>query len=339
MPRSIRKESGESAWGILELLNRTRMLIPLYAEYAAWKLSDYLSLLWPDRSARAIHELFTKGRIRSGGSPVGLSRRVGDLSEVEVVGDLGAMPAIYLGDQESMEGPGILYEDDRLIALSKPSGLPIIPDREKSLPSVLGWLIRREIEQRALKPPGQYLRYRVVHRIDRLTSGLVIVAKTPEAEREMGAAFEHRKVRKEYWAILRGVVKPACFAVNCPVVPGRKGKMRAKLIEQDGMDGPGSALSEFQVLERFPAHTLVRVRPWTGRTHQIRVHAWAAGYPLAIDPLYGPKENAFLPVPGMSRLTLHALRYELPESWPKVRTFECPLASDFERALVSLRRA
>ena len=262
------------------------------------------------------------GRMRSNGKPVARSRKVGELAEVEIVGELDSLPRIYLGEEESSGNPEILHEDDRIVALSKPSGLPVVPDREQSLPSVLGWLIRRELRDRESKAPEKYLRYRIVHRIDRLTSGLVIVAKTPEAERELGAAFEGRTVRKEYLALLSGVVRPARFTVSCPIVPGRKGKMRAELLEGGTLDGPGSALTEFEVLERLASHTLVRAMPRTGRTHQIRVHAWAAGYPLAIDPLYGPRSGERPSLPGAPSLTLHAHRYELPATWPGVRLLE-----------------
>ncbi len=314
------------------------MDVPLHAELRSWPLIDYLGLLWPDRSHRALLDLFARGRVRSGGKPVGARRPVGELSDLALAGSLDDVASIYLGEDETDTAGNlrILHEDHRLIALSKPSGLPVVPDREKRAGSVLGFLIRRELAARTSKPPGEYLRYRVVHRIDRLTSGLVIVAKTPEAERQLALDFERRQVKKEYLAILAGVVEPACLAVNCPVVPGRKGKMRAEPAGKGKRGSGRSALTELEVLERFRDFTLVRAMPLTGRTHQIRVHAWAAGHPLAIDPLYGARPAGPRP-PAIDRLTLHALRYELPETWEAPRVFVCPPPRDFEAAVKALQ--
>jgi RluA family pseudouridine synthase len=314
--------------------------IPIHGEFLDWSVIEYLGVLWPDRAREALRDLFAFGRVRSGGKPVSTRRLMGDIADLEIVGGLEGVPAIHAeAPAEALPGepaPGpiaILHEDERFTVLAKPSGVAVVPDRRKQVESCLGFLIRRELAARADKEPAEFLRYRVVHRIDRLTSGLVIVAKSPEAERRLGWDFENRRVVKEYAAILEGVVEPARFSVNCPVVPGRKGKMRAETLEY-GKTG-GSALTDFEVAERFADHTLVRVFPKTGRTHQIRVHAWAAGHPLAIDPLYGPKNP--LPLPGIDRLTLHACRYALPETWEEPREFTCPLPDDFCEALRGLR--
>lgn len=243
---------------------------------------------------------------------------------------------MYLGEEGETPELEILHEDARLCVVAKPSGLPVVPDREQRLPSVLGCLVRRELAARQDKKPQELVRWRIVHRIDRLTSGLVLVAKTPDVERRLGAAFEGREVKKEYRAILTGVVSPARITVHAPIVPGRKGRMRAEIPGPAAGEWPQDAVTELEVLERFAAHTHVRARPETGRTHQIRVHAWAAGWPLAIDPLYGPRTP--VPVPGLDRLSLHAYRYELPPDLGEPHAFECPLPADLELALANLRK-
>lgn len=318
------------------------MNLPLHEEFRGWKLIEYLGVLWPDRSQSALIGLFARGSIRSGGRPVGIDVLVGTLQDLELAGPLDDIPAILPDEGSGLaapgEGPSILHEDDRIAVIGKPSGVPVVPDRRGGTESVLGFLTRRELAARASKAPAAYVRPRIVHRIDRLTSGLVIVAKTPEAERKLGADFEGRRVEKEYLAILAGVVAPVRFAVNCPVVPGRKGKMRAEPIEgeEDGW-GSGRGVTDFEVVERFARHTLVRAFPRTGRRHQIRVHAWAAAHPLAIDPVYGKPPPAGGTLPGIERLTLHAFRLRLPEDWPEPRTFECPPPEDFRAALDRLR--
>lgn len=312
------------------------MEIPRYEEFHSWTLSEYLALLWPERSQRGIAELFARGRVRSQGRPVGLERVVGEASGLELVGALDDCASIHLGEAEPA-GLELLHEDARLVVLSKPSGIAVVPDRGSNTQSVLGWLIRRELAERATTPPGAWVRYRIVHRTDRLTSGLLLVARTPEFERLVGAAFEERRVKKSYLAIVAGVVRPARFTVHCPVVPGRKGKMRAELKVAGETQPALDALTEFDVLERFRAHTLLCARPLTGRTHQIRVHAWAAGHPLAIDPVYGPRPGTTAPPDGIDRLTLHAQSYELPPELGEPRVFSCPPPADFVRALDSLR--
>lgn len=318
---------------------KPRQELPLHAELGGLTVLEYLSLLWPDRSQPAIKALFAKGSVRSGGKPISMSRILGEIKDLVLAGGLEEVPRIFLGPEKAPDSISIdiLHEDERLVALSKPSGVPVVPDRKKEIESCLGFLIRRELAERAAKPPARYIRYRIVHRIDRLTSGLVLVAKTAAAERRLGEDLEHRRVRKEYLALLAGVVLPARFAVNCPVAPGRKGRMRAEA-GAPGRSGK-EALTEFEVLERFRHVTLVRALPLTGRTHQIRVHAWAAGHPLAIDPVYhpAPKDGAAVRLPGIDRLTLHAHRYTLPESWSEPRAFTCPPPADFQAALEALR--
>ena len=313
------------------------MKIPIHASFRGWMIAEYLCVLWPERPRRLIDDLFARGRIRGAGMPVSPRRVLGEIEDLELVGSLEGLPTIF---QESAPGeeisPGIeiLHEDEHLVAIAKPSGVPVIPDRSREGESCLGLLTRRELRARAEKPPEAMIRYRTVHRIDRLTSGLVLFARTPESERRLSAAFEGRRVRKEYLAIARGVVEPATLAVHCPVTPGRKGKMRAAV--GPGGAAAGDAITDFEVIERFDGFTLVRARPLTGRTHQIRVHAWAAGHPLAVDPLYGAKGGK--PLPEMRRLSLHAHRYELPEDWGAPRAFESPVPEDFARALDALRR-
>jgi 23S rRNA pseudouridine1911/1915/1917 synthase len=215
--------------------------------------------------------------------------------------------------------------------------LSVVPDRSGGNGSCLEFLTRRELHARSSKPPSEYRRLRVVHRIDRWTSGLVMVAKTPVAERKIAADFEARRMRKEYLAIVSGSVEPARVVVDCPVGPGRKGKMRAVT---GGDRGGKAARTTFDVLERYGDLTLVSARPDTGRQHQIRVHAWVMGHPLAIDSLYAVGPDACGgPLVGIDRLTLHAYCYTLPPDWDEPRRFCCPPAMDFRRALDALRRA
>ena len=309
--------------------------LPLHDDWRRLTVDEYLALLWPDRSRRALDTLFASGRIRSRGQPVARDRVVADLQNLTLVGSLDDVPSIPLSESRNVPGLQILHEDDRFVVLDKPSGLSVIPTRDGTTASCLSFLIQRELDERTRKPPADYRRYRVVHRIDRLTSGLVILAKTSEVERQIRMDFEARRVTKEYSAILAGSLEAARCTIDCPIGPGRKGKMRAL-----GEPRPDyrSAITVFEPVERFDGFTFVRASPATGRTHQIRVHAWAIGHPLAVDPLYGrhPNRNP-APLPGMDRLTLHAHRYTLPATWDQPRSFESQLPEDFCAALDRLR--
>jgi len=290
---------------------------------------EYLGVLFPQRPRRALARLFATGRVRSAGFPVGAKRTVRELRDLVLVGGFEGVPEIFTTGQEC--GVAVLHENAHVTVLDKPSGVPVVPDRAGGRESCLGYVLLRELDCRVTKTVAQYVRPRIAHRIDRLTSGLVIIARTPEAERGLGKYFEAGMVRKEYLTILRGCVDSLKTTVNCPIAPGRKGRMRV------GPEGK-SAQTEFEVVERLGEWTLAVARPRTGRTHQIRVHAFAMGHPVADDPLYGRDPVSGDPRQGLvGRLALHAWRYSLPEEWPEMRSFLCPPPADFTAALRRLR--
>ncbi len=323
---------------------RADLSVPIHRAFNDLPLIDYLALLWPDRSRRTIAQVLERGDVRSGERALSGDERVGDLDALVLRRPIEDTPSMLIeAGSENDDASGeidILHEDARLVVLGKPAGVPVVPDRDRAIASCLELVIRRELAARRDKPPERFVRPRIVHRIDRLTSGLVIVALTPEVERRLGDDFEHRRIEKEYLAIVEGVVEPARVTIDCPIGPGRKGRMRAEAAT-GGKPGKTArdAVTVFEVVERFERATLVRALPLTGRTHQIRVHAWAIGHPLAVDPLYrvGPMARAPTSVRGIERLTLHAHRYTLPPHWDEPRHFTCPLPDDFTRALQHLR--
>ncbi|MEC8895529.1 MAG: RluA family pseudouridine synthase [Planctomycetota bacterium] len=291
---------------------------------------EYLALLFPDLPRRGLRPLFADGKVRSAKLPVSPRARLGDLAQLSLIGGVVGMAPLAWGTGGG--GTGILHEDAQVVVLVKDPGVPVVPDRQKEQESCLAFLLRRELRQREDKPVEEYIRPRVVHRIDRLTSGLVIFAKTPAAERKLAAAFEARQVRKEYLAIVLGDMAAARKTISVPIDTGRKGRMRW------GAAGKRSE-TVFEAIERFGTFTLVRARPLSGRTHQIRVHALAAGFPLAVDSLYRPSATGtWGQLQGIDRLTLHARSLELPGDWEGERRFVCEPPGDFSRALELLRK-
>jgi RluA family pseudouridine synthase len=246
----------------------------------------------------------------------------------------------------------ILYEDDDLLVIDKPAGLLVIPDRwDPSKPTVVK-LARAYLQMRtdaggniAAEPP----RIWVVHRLDRDTSGALILAKSDRAHAALSQQFEHGKVQKTYLALVNGQDIRAAGIIRLPIGPhpDRPGMMAIR--RRHGK----SASTRYAVLERFRGYTLLDVRPQTGRSHQIRVHLQAIGHPLAIDVLYGsgkplllsalkpsyrPKAGAGEP-PLMARLTLHAHALELMHPMHGATcTWVAPLPKDFAAVLRNLRR-
>ncbi|MEC7922666.1 MAG: RluA family pseudouridine synthase [Planctomycetota bacterium] len=291
---------------------------------------EYLALLFPDLPRRGLRPLFADGKVRSGKLPVSPRARLGDLAQLSLIGGVDGIEPMAMGTGGG--GTGILHEDAQVVVLVKDPGVPVVPDRQKEQESCLAFLLRRELRQREDKPVEEYIRPRVVHRIDRLTSGLVIFAKTPAAERQLSAAFEAGQVRKEYLAIVLGDMAAARKTISVPIDTGRKGRMRW------GAAGKRSE-TVFEAIERFGTFTLVRALPLSGRTHQIRVHALAAGFPLAVDSLYRPSATGtWGQLQGIDRLTLHARSLELPGDWEGERRFVCEPPGDFSRALELLRK-
>jgi 23S rRNA pseudouridine1911/1915/1917 synthase len=246
----------------------------------------------------------------------------------------------------------ILHEDNDLLVIDKPSGLLVIPDRwDASKPTVVK-LARTHLQMRAdatghsaAEPP----RIWVVHRLDRDTSGVLILAKSDRAHSALSRQFELGQVRKAYLALVTGQGIQDEGSIRLPIGshPQRPGMMA--ISRRQGK----SALTRYAVLERFRGYTLLDVRPQSGRSHQIRLHLQAIGHPLAIDPFYGSEEPLLLSAlkpsyrpkagaaehPLMGRLTLHAHALGLTHpTHGGTCEWVAPLPKDFAAVLRNLRR-
>ncbi|MAT91035.1 MAG: 23S rRNA pseudouridine(955/2504/2580) synthase RluC [Halioglobus sp.] len=219
----------------------------------------------------------------------------------------------------------VVYEDEQLLVLDKPSGLAVHGG------SGLSFGLIEVLRQ--LRPDDRYLE--LVHRLDRDTSGLVLVARRPAALRELHRQLREKHVEKRYLALAQGRWPQACRQVEAPLEKNvlQSGERMVR-VSRDGK----RALTGFSVLERFDGATLVEARPVTGRTHQIRVHALHAGHPLLGDDKYANSAGEALARQlGLKRLFLHAsaLRFELPGSG--LLELQAPLDAELESALQKLR--
>ena len=220
----------------------------------------------------------------------------------------------------------ILYEDDDLIVVNKPPGLTVHPAPGHSTGTLINALLSH---LPSLPDTGDWQRPGIVHRLDRDTSGVMVVAKNNAAHVNLAAQFKARTVVKTYFVLVKGHLSPAEGAIEAPI--GRDSTHREKMAvvaESRGRD----ARTDYRVIEYIGEYTLLEVSPITGRTHQIRVHLEAIGYPVAGDRVYGVK------TPGLHRQFVHAARlgFNLP-STGKFTEFSAALAPDLALVLEELR--
>jgi 23S rRNA pseudouridine1911/1915/1917 synthase len=223
----------------------------------------------------------------------------------------------------------VVYEDDDLLIVNKPSGLVVHPAPGHWQGTLVNALMARDDHYGGI---AGVARPGIVHRLDRDTSGLLIVARNDAAQAGVMAQLKARRVRKTYLALAQGSVSAAVGRIEAPI--GRDPKDRKRMaVVADGR----KAVTGYRVRERFAGWTLLELDLVTGRTHQIRVHLAALGHPVAGDPVYGTGTSRRGP-DGLERLFLHAWRLELvsPRSATLVRA-EAPLPPELERVLEDLR--
>lgn len=229
----------------------------------------------------------------------------------------------------------VWYEDSDLAVIEKPVGMSVHPGAGTGPTTLVNALLFRF---GSLSSVGGAERPGIVHRLDKLTSGLLIVAKTEAAHLRLSRLFQDRSVEKTYLALVHG--KPAKPSGDISFNVGRHPRMRTRMSARP--TGGREARSTYRTLEVFPGYTLLEVRIHTGRTHQIRVHLSAIGHSVAGDDVYGPRRNAFFAKkhPEFKRHFLHAAELRFPHPITgQPMAFQSPLPPDLDALLESLRRA
>ena len=214
----------------------------------------------------------------------------------------------------------IIHKDEDILVINKPADLPVLPDGwDKDAPYLVKML------------EADFPKVWVVHRIDKSTSGIIIFALTAEAHRSLNIQFEKHLVEKNYHAILNGSPKWLDKITKFPLRANVGNKHRTVVDNRNGV----RAETRFRILKQNQLSALAEAMPMTGRTHQIRVHAYALGYPLLGDILYSAPETDII-----SRAALHAysLSFDHPTSNERL-TFTAPYPTDFEKALKLLKLA
>ncbi|MEI8175202.1 MAG: RluA family pseudouridine synthase [bacterium] len=227
----------------------------------------------------------------------------------------------------------VLYEDKDILVIDKPSGISVHPDGRSKEKTITDWVLKNYPKMRGVGEPmtfegNEIDRPGIVHRLDKDTSGVLVLAKNKKAYEFLKQQFQDREIKKIYNAIVYGSVKNDHGVVNKPI--GRSpSDFRRRLAGRGARGELREAITEYKVLKRFENNKLkysfLEIRPKTGRTHQIRVHMKYLNHPVVCDSLYAPKE----PCPkGLKRLALHAKSIEFQNLKGKTIKIESPVPKE-----------
>lgn len=296
-------------------------------EAAPTRLDKFLVTHMPEFSRARLQGLIADGFVSVNGRVAQKSGQFVDARATVTVRVPPAAPVGLVGENIPLE---IVFENDDLLVVNKPAGMVVHPaaghDSGTLVHAVLGY-------EPDLEGIGGEERPGVVHRLDKDTSGLIVLAKNERAMRWLTEQFKDRQVEKTYLALVDGAPPTPTGRVEAPI--GRDLRERKKMAVVTPEKGR-EAVSEYKTLERFAKHTLLEFHPHTGRTHQIRVHCAFLGCPIVGDTAYGRRKLSL----ELSRHFLHAYRLKITlpgETHP--RLFEAPLPEELALALERLRQA
>lgn len=285
------------------------------------RIDKALTQLLPDYSRSQIQQWLKKDLIQINNQPCKSNHKVvtGDVVTVHI-------PDPVTLDLTPEDIPlDIVYEDDQVLVVNKPQGMVVHP----SAGHPNGTLVNALLAHTPLSEINGVFRPGIVHRIDKDTSGLLMVAKTNEAHDALSAQLKAKENLREYIALVHGNIEEDEGTIDAPIGRSKVDRMKQAIIE-DGRP----AVTHFTVMERFEDFTLIKCRLETGRTHQIRVHLAYINRPVAGDPVYGPRKT----LSGHGQF-LHAavLGFKHPTTGEMMR-FEAPLPAIFAKTLCELRK-
>ncbi|KRM22208.1 RluA family pseudouridine synthase [Latilactobacillus graminis] len=284
------------------------------------RIDKVLTQLLPDYSRSQIQQWLKKDLVQINDQPCKSNRKVvtGDVITI-------AIPEPMTLDLTPEDIPlDIVYEDDQVLVVNKPQGMVVHP----SAGHPNGTLVNALLAHTPLSEINGVFRPGIVHRIDKDTSGLLMVAKTNAAHESLSAQLKAKENLREYIALVHGTIEEDEGTIDAPIGRSKVDRMKQAIVN-DGRP----AVTHFTVIERFTDFTLIKCRLETGRTHQIRVHLAYINRPVAGDPVYGPRKT----LPGNGQF-LHAavLGFKHPTTGEMMR-FEAPLPPIFAKTLHQLR--
>jgi 23S rRNA pseudouridine1911/1915/1917 synthase len=287
-------------------------------EESGFRLDKYVSLKVPELSRTRTQKLIEEGHITVNGKTAKSSSQleIGNILEINIP---ATQPTQLLAEDIPLS---ILYEDADLLVVDKPAGMTVHP----APGHYTGTLVNAILAHVPGIEAGESIRPGIVHRLDKDTSGIILVAKNPVAHMKLAAQFKNRTVTKLYQTLVRGRVKTEKGIIEAEI--GRDPKVRQRMaVVAEGRP----ARTEYRVLRHLGDYTLLEIKPHTGRTHQIRVHLAAIGFPVVGDAVYGSNSDF------IKRQFLHAykLGFKLPSSG-EYREFSSPLPPDLTNALADI---
>jgi 23S rRNA pseudouridine1911/1915/1917 synthase len=321
-------------------LSRVPTEFTVKARMEGKRVDAYLSSRYPDYSRSVMQKVIDAGAVLVNGQPVKASYRVriGDVIRIwlpELADDAPVPEDIPIS---------VAFEDDALTVVNKPAGMVVHPAKGNWTGTLVNAL---QFHYDTLSTVGGENRPGIVHRLDRDTTGLLLVAKTDQAHRALAAQFERRTVSKEYLALVYGV--PSRDGDYIERTIGFHPTSREKMAIRNPEDGGKAAVTFYQVVERFRGFAYVRCKPQTGRTHQLRVHMAHVGHPIVADKAYSGRDRLTLgdlagpTAPDAGRVLIdrqalhaHTLRLTHPVSGQPME-FVAPLPEDMARTLEALR--
>ncbi len=338
-PRSAKFLSKRASGILLRMPEVFPILISVAADDAGKRLDQFLAARLESVSRARVQELIADGKVLVNDAPAKASLKLRGGERISVLGEAQRAPLKAIAEEIPLD---ILYEDDDLAVINKPAGMMVhagagATDDARNRGTLVNALLHH---LGSLSGVGGELRPGIVHRLDKETSGLIVVAKNDETHRKLSAQFAAREVKKKYVALVHGWVKKDSGTLTQSISRDRVRRIRMTTRAEGGR----AAVTHYRVVRRldtkFGKFTLLDIKIDTGRTHQIRVHAAAMGHPVVGDTMYGaPKQargkNAVI---GLGRNFLHAgelefrhprtgemvgLKSELPEELRKfLRTVE-----------------
>ncbi|WP_122033940.1 23S rRNA pseudouridine(955/2504/2580) synthase RluC [Aliivibrio sp. EL58] len=297
-------------------------------DFAGQRIDNFLLARLKNVPKSMIYRIVRKGEVRVN------KKRIKPEYKIQE-GDIVRVPPVKLPESTAPELPNvklakvselescIIYEDDHLLILNKPSGTAVHGGSGLKFGAIEAL--------RALRPEARFLE--LVHRIDRDTSGILLIAKKRSALRRLQEQFRNKTVQKYYFALVMGEWKSTCKVVNAPLL-----KNEVNSIVRVNPNGKPSE-TRFKILEKFEQATLIQASPITGRTHQIRVHAQYTGHPIGWDDRYGDRRfDAYSGKFGLDRLFLHAANIKFTHpSTEELMDISAPMENRLERVLKGLR--
>ncbi len=293
----------------------------LIAEVGGERLDVFIARRLPDLTRARVQRLIEDGHVAVAGLRRKPSMRL-DAGQTVTVDIPPPLPAEAQPEAIPLD---VLYEDSDLLAVNKPPGMTVHPGPGHASSTLVNAILAHCDD---LSGIGGVMRPGIVHRLDRDTSGVILVAKNDASHQSLAGQLKERTVEKTYIALVEGTPKPAEGIIDAPIARDPRRRERMAVIE-----GGRDSVTRYHLIERFDGMSLVEAQPKTGRTHQIRVHFAAIGHAIVGDRVYGKAS------PIVRRQFLHArqISFDHPTTGARM-TIDAPLAADLDDALRRLRQ-